>query len=127
MKLVRGRIGLILLITVLLLAAVFVLRALVSPAILHTHTMFCFSQLDQAYRDSVASGQQRSTSSQQFLERIPQWAIDWNSCHFRDHAIYDSWGTPADIRVDTSQIILRSAGADRSFDTPDDISHQIPN
>lgn len=126
MKYPRGRIGLVALIPILLIAAIFVLRARLSPGIRQAHTMFCFSQLDQSYRDSIMSGLRAATNSQQFIERIPQWAIDWNSCHFRDLVIYDAWGTPAEVHVEASQIILRSAGADRVFDTPDDISRQFP-
>jgi len=122
----RGRIGLVVLIPIILIAAIFVLRARLSPGIRQAHTMFCFSQLDQAYRDSITSGQPVATNSQRFLERVPQWTIDWNSCHFREVAIYDAWGTPAEVHVEASQITLRSAGADRAFDTPDDISRQFP-
>jgi hypothetical protein len=127
MKHLRGRIGLVFLIPILLIAAIFVFRARLSPDIRQAHTRFCFSQLDQAYRDSIMSGQPVATNSQRFIERIPQWTIDWNSCQFRDLVIYDAWGTPAEVHVETSQIILRSAGADCAFDTPDDISRQFPN
>jgi hypothetical protein len=41
--------------------------------------------------------------------------------------LYDSWNTPIKIRVDPSQIQLRSAGPDCSFDTGDDISGDISN
>jgi hypothetical protein len=126
MKHLRGRIGLVALIPILLIAAIFVFRARFGPGIRQAHTLFCFSQLDQAYRHSTTSGLPPATNSQRFIERIPQWTIDWNSCHFRDLVIYDAWGTPAEVHVEASQIILRSAGADRVFDTPDDISRQFP-
>lgn len=127
MKLIRSRYGRILLAAVLLLAAILGLELLLRPAILHTHTAFLFLQFDMAYSDSVTSGQQPATTSNEFMARVPQWNTDWNSCRFHDHAIYDSWGTPAEIRFTPSQIELRSAGPDRQIGTPDDIVRQIPN
>jgi hypothetical protein len=127
MKLVRGRYRLTLLIAAPIVSAFFALRTFLSPIILQTHTQFLFLQLEQAYRDSVTSGQPLATTNEQFIERIPQWTIDWNSCRFRDHAIFDSWGTAAKIRLGPSQIELRSAGPDRIFNTWDDITRSFPN
>jgi hypothetical protein len=127
MKFLRSRIGLALLVTALLVAAFLRFRAIVGPTIQRTHTNFLFQQLDQFYQRTVTSGQQRATSSQEFIDRIPQWPIDWNSCDFRDRTIYDGWDTPAEIQVDASSINLRSAGIDRLFNTPDDLSFKIQN
>jgi hypothetical protein len=111
----------------LLFAGFLMMRAFLSPAILYSHTLFAFSQLDDAYRDSIESGHPRATSRQEFINLVPQWTIDWNSCRFRDQTIFDSWGTPTEVRSNSSTIELRSAGPDRAFETRDDIRRQISN
>ena len=127
MKLLRNRYGRILAAAGILLAGFLGLGLLFRPAIRNAHTRFLLSQLGMFYGDSVASGQQPATTSKEFIDRIPQWNIDWNSCRFHDHTIYDSWGTPVEIRFAPSQIEFRSAGPDRQTDTPDDVVGQIPN
>lgn len=126
-KLFRSRYGRILIVAALLLAGILGLRLLLRPAIFQAHTGSLLQQLDMAYRDSVTSGQRPATTSNEFIDRIPQWIIDWNSCRFHHRTIYDSWGTPAEIRFFSSQIELRSAGPDRQADTSDDIVRQTPN
>jgi hypothetical protein len=113
--------------SILLVAAFLIIRVKISPTIFHTHTSFLFSQLEGAYRSSLASGQSRALSSQEFLNRIPQWGIDWNSCRLQSGVIYDSWNTPIEIRMEGASIVLRSGGPDRRFNTVDDISSQISN
>jgi hypothetical protein len=127
MKFFRSRIGLALLVTALLVAAFLRFRAIIGPTIRRTHTNFLFQQLDQFYQRAVTSGQQRARSSQEFIDCIPQWPIDWNSCDFRDRTMFDGWGTPAEIRMDASSINLRSAGIDRLLNTPDDLTFKIQN
>src|SRR5687768_9226559 len=99
----------------------------VERTILATHTRFLFDQLHQSYGHHVARGNPAVRSEREFLALIPGWGIDWNSCEFRDGTIFDGWGTAVEIRVDPAAVELRSAGPDRSFNTPDDIGVSIPN
>lgn len=111
----------------LVLAAALYSRARLGTETAKTHTAFLFGQLEDAYRASIRSGQAPAADQQEFLKRIPQGTIDWNSCRLQDQVLYDSWNTPVEIRVNPSQMQLRSAGPDRSFDTGDDISRIISN
>jgi hypothetical protein len=114
-----------LLVSTLIVAAFLVIRAKVTPSILRVHTVSLLFQLESVYRDSLTSGQSHVISSEAFLERVPQWTIDWNSCSYQDNRIYDSWNTPIEIRVEEATISLRSAGPDQTFNTADDLSKQI--
>ena len=127
MKLYRRRIGLALLFAALLVAAFLTLQQRFSTEIRLAHTSFLFSQLEFAFKKSAATGPERVTSIPEFLDRIPHDSIDWNSCAVRDRTLYDAWNTPTEIRMDASSIHLRSAGPDRSFDTPADIARTIQN
>jgi hypothetical protein len=127
MKLFHSRIGLALLVVALLAAAFLVGRAIAGPSILRAHTGFLFQQLGQFYERAISSGEERAQSSQEFIDRIPLWPIDWNSCEFRDGTVYDGWGTPVEIGVDSSSIHLRSAGMDRLLNSSDDLSFNIAN
>jgi hypothetical protein len=127
MKRFHSRIGLAVLLMALLAAAFLVGRAIAGPSIRRAHTGFLFQLLGKFYGRAVTSGDERAKSSQEFIDRIPRWPIDWNSCDFRDGTVYDGWGTPVEIGVDSSSIHLRSAGMDRLLRTSDDLSFKIPN
>jgi len=99
----------------------------VERTILATHTDFLFTQLHQSYGQHVASGNPAVRSEREFFALMPRWGIDWNSCEFRDGTIFDGWGTAVEIRVGPAAVELRSAGPDRSFNTPDDIGMRIPH
>ncbi|MFA6564242.1 MAG: hypothetical protein WCV00_20235 [Verrucomicrobiia bacterium] len=117
-------------ISLLLAAAILVgifFKQRVEPTVLRTHTTFLLAQLNHSYCDSFASGHVPVESEKAFLDLIPQWSIDWNSCQFRNGIIFDSWSTAMKIHVDAASIYLRSAGPDRCFNTPDDIEVRFPN
>jgi hypothetical protein len=127
MKRFQSRIRLALLLMGLLAAAFLVAREIAGPSIRRAHTGFLFQQLGEFYGRAVTSGEERATSSQEFIDRIPQWPIDWNSCDFRDGTVYDGWGMRVEIGVDSSGIHLRSAGMDRRLNTSDDLRFNIAN
>ena len=104
-----------------LLALFFLVRTLTIPSIFRAHTQFLFGQLDDGYKSSLAKGQPDVTTAKAFLDRAVQWKLDWNSCRPGNGAICDSWGTPIEVRIEASVIRLRSAAADRKFQTDDDI------
>ena len=127
MKRSRSLLAKLLLLIVGAAAAWMFLRLVVDPQIREVHTQFLFGQLDQSYRYSLEQGNNPAASRATFLALLPQWGIDWNSCEFRDGTIFDGWGTAVELRVDAAAVYLRSAGRDRGFNTPDDISKTIPN
>lgn len=100
-------------------------RHLIGPKIRDTHTSFLFAQMDDSYVRFLRAGNKPVASEQSFRQLVSTWAIDWNSCKLRDEIIFDSWGTPIQIRTESPMIHLRSAGPDRRFDTPDDIAREI--
>jgi hypothetical protein len=98
-----------------------------TPAIRHAHTNFLFLQFGMAYRNGRNDGQPPVATVEEFVDRVLQWNIDWNSCERDGRVIYDSWDTAIKVAVEPSQIVLRSAGMDRRFDTKDDIVTEIPH
>jgi hypothetical protein len=92
-----------------------------------TLTRFLFSQLTQNYGAHLASGHEAAASADAFLELVPHWSIDWNSCSYRNGSIYDSWEQKVEILIDSGEIHLRSAGPDLVVNTADDISFEFPD
>jgi hypothetical protein len=114
------------LVGVAVLLTVFVQRK-VESAVLKTHTVFLFAQLDESYCGFLASGNTPVQSEKMFLDLVRRWPIDWNSCQFRDGVILDSWGTTLEARIDGASVHLCSAGADRRFNTSDDVEITSPS
>lgn len=100
-------------------------RHFVGPEIRETHTKFLFAQLDDSYSRFIRTGNKPVASEQSFRDLVAAWTIDWNSCELRDGIIFDSWGTPIQIRTESLTVHLRSAGPDRQFGTRDDIARSI--
>ncbi len=124
MKLACNKSGIAIL-SLILLLTLLLLQKFVEPSLLQAHTPYVLAQLDEAYHNSLLSGHKRIKNSEQFIELVPQWKIDWESCGFRDNAILDSWGVPLKVQVDATHIILSSSGLDRIFGTEDDILREI--
>ena len=116
----KRRVWLILVIGSLACAAVFIVivRWYVEPKIRKAHTGWLFTQLQELIQkaDDVRD---ENTLNQLMSESL----IDWNSCKLEGGRVFDGWGHEVQILFDEQVIVWRfqSAGADGSFDTPDDI------
>src|SRR5687767_6858302 len=91
-------IALVLIVCAAMVASWFAARQRVGPYIRSTHTDFLFTQFEHSYADYLRAGNTPVASERSFRELIPIWAIDWNSCEFRDGMVFDAWGTEIQIR-----------------------------
>jgi hypothetical protein len=88
------------------------------------HTQFAFAQITEYLNER--SGTELPKNERDLILLLHKASIDWNSCNLNGSNITDPWAVPVRMKFDdkNSQWAIRSAGEDRKFDTPDDISAQ---
>jgi hypothetical protein len=117
------------LLPVILIAACFAgcvtwILGLAASGSYRAHTQFAFAQITEHLNER--SGTELPKNERDLILLLHEAFIDWNSCNLNGNCILDSWAVAVRMKFDDRNLqwTFRSAGEDRKFDTPDDISAQ---
>jgi hypothetical protein len=84
-----------------------------------THTCFLLNQINE-----VVATPSLPESKFELIQLLKHSDIDWNSCKLTSEELLDSWGARFHVNFDgmSDRLTIRSAGADKKFNTADDFA-----